>query len=91
MYQPKTGARCGCKRGQQRDNCPACEGTGFAIDFAAIRARNKTPAPVSDELPVCSNCGQWVRPNSRTGLADCLHECAKRGFAQQLPTPIVSA
>lgn len=30
---------CSCKRGQQRDNCPACEGTGYAIDFAAIRAQ----------------------------------------------------
>lgn len=38
-YQPKTGERCGCKPGQQRDNCPACEGTGQRIDFAAIRAR----------------------------------------------------
>ncbi len=38
-YQPKTGARCSCKRGVQRDNCPACEGTGWVIDFAAIRAR----------------------------------------------------
>jgi hypothetical protein len=38
MYQPKTGARCECKRGQQRDNCPACEGTGWVIDFAKIRA-----------------------------------------------------
>ena len=27
-YQPKTGAACGCKRGVQRDNCPACEGHG---------------------------------------------------------------
>lgn len=38
-YQPKTGATCSCKPGQQRDNCPACEGTGFVIDFAAIRAK----------------------------------------------------
>lgn len=37
-YQPKTGAKCSCKRGIQRDNCPNCEGTGMAIDFAAIRA-----------------------------------------------------
>ncbi len=36
--QPKTGAKCGCKRGVQRDNCSACEGTGMCIDFAAIRA-----------------------------------------------------
>ena len=39
-YQPKTGARCGCRRGVQRDNCPTCEGTGFVIDFAKIRARS---------------------------------------------------
>jgi hypothetical protein len=38
-YQPKTGAKCGCKRGVQRDNCPNCEGTGWVIDFRAIRER----------------------------------------------------
>jgi hypothetical protein len=38
-YQPKTGEDCGCRPGNQRDNCPACEGTGQKIDFAAIRAR----------------------------------------------------
>jgi hypothetical protein len=38
-YQPKTGAKCSCKRGVQRDNCPSCEGTGWVIDFAAIRAQ----------------------------------------------------
>jgi hypothetical protein len=36
-HQPKTGERCHCKRGAQRDNCPDCEGTGWRIDFAAIR------------------------------------------------------
>lgn len=41
-YQPKTGARCSCKRGVQRDNCPTCEGTGMVINFAAIRARRTT-------------------------------------------------
>jgi hypothetical protein len=43
QYQPKTGQKCGCKRGVQRDNCPACEGTGMRIDFAAIRARTQSP------------------------------------------------
>ena len=38
-YQPKTGAACECRRGQMRDNCAACGGTGRRIDFAAIRAR----------------------------------------------------
>jgi hypothetical protein len=36
-YQPKTGQQCSCKRGVQRDNCSQCEGTGWIIDFAAIR------------------------------------------------------
>jgi hypothetical protein len=36
-YQPKKGGKCSCRPGQQRDNCPACEGTGMLIDFAAIR------------------------------------------------------
>ena len=39
QYQPKTGAKCGCRPGIHRDNCPNCEGTGQVIDFAAIRAR----------------------------------------------------
>jgi len=38
-YQPKTGARCGCRRGVQRDNCPACEGTGWLIDFRRTGGR----------------------------------------------------
>jgi hypothetical protein len=36
-YSPKTGARCACKRGIERDNCPTCEGSGMVIDFKAIR------------------------------------------------------
>ena len=39
-YQPKTGAKCYCKRGAERDNCPNCEGTGWIVDFRAIRERN---------------------------------------------------
>lgn len=38
-YQPKTGQPCSCRPGIARDNCPACEGTGQRINFAAIRAR----------------------------------------------------
>jgi len=38
-YQPKTGAKCSCRRGVIRDNCSACEGTGFVVDFEAIRKR----------------------------------------------------
>lgn len=48
-YQPKTGARCSCKRGIQRDNCPNCEGTGYVIDFAAIRARKQMTSSTGTE------------------------------------------
>jgi|GEM_PF-3965132 len=40
-YTPRTGQRCSCKRGMQRDNCPACEGSGLVIDFAAIHRRRE--------------------------------------------------
>jgi hypothetical protein len=40
-FQPKTGAKCGCNRGIQRDNCPNCEGTGWVIDFKRIRESTK--------------------------------------------------
>ena len=42
-YQPKTGKKCYCRKGIERDNCPACEGTGLKIDFNAIRKANVTP------------------------------------------------
>jgi hypothetical protein len=44
-YQPKTGERCSCLPGVYRDNCPACEGTGWVIDFSAIRAAMDAPEP----------------------------------------------
>jgi len=44
-YQPKTGARCSCRRGLERDNCPSCEGTGWVIDFRAVRAQKAQGAP----------------------------------------------
>lgn len=53
-YQPKTGAACSCSPGQQRDNCPTCEGTGRVVDFAAIRAaapKEATPRTAAHVLP----------------------------------------
>lgn len=41
------GTPCHCKPGQQRDNCPDCEGTGYRIDFAAIRAGGATQTKAS--------------------------------------------
>ena len=64
MYQPKTGVPCTCRRGTQRDNCPACEGTGQRIDFAAIRARgsaSRPPEPAGMKEPFWSKGGQaWI-------------------------------
>ncbi len=40
-YQPTTGQRCSCRPGVRRDNCPACEGTGWLIDFHAVHARQR--------------------------------------------------
>jgi hypothetical protein len=48
-YQPKTGAPCSCKRGVQRDNCPNCEGTGWIIDFKAIRDRKLEKEPTNEK------------------------------------------
>lgn len=59
-YQPKTGAKCACKRGVERDNCPTCEGTGWVIDFAAIRARNRARAIDFTELGAA--CEYAARP-----------------------------
>lgn len=54
-YQLRTGARCTCRPGAARDNCPACEGTGWMIDFARIRARTlgreAVPRTAHDCLP----------------------------------------
>lgn len=40
-YQPKTGRKCNCQTGQQRDNRPTCEGTGMKVDFKKIRATSR--------------------------------------------------
>jgi hypothetical protein len=59
-YQPKTGKPCGCRRGIERDNCPACEGTGQRIDFAAIRAAS-THDPKGEPNEVRHTPTPWHR------------------------------
>lgn len=54
MTTPKTGAICSCKRGNQRDNCPRCEGTGMVIDFATLRVQ--TARLVGGWHTKCSRC-----------------------------------
>jgi RecJ-like exonuclease len=79
-YQPKTGEPCACKPGVQRDNCPACEGTGQRIDFAAIRARAEFRASLcgtrkterrgtDDYRVVCATCGGGGTVRHRTAAS----------------------
>jgi hypothetical protein len=65
-YTPRTGARCSCRRGVQRDNCPACEGTGWVIDFAAIHRRRR-----AREAGLCL-CGEPLGPDGRCSIPDCV-------------------
>jgi len=59
-YQPKTGERCACKPGMQRDNCPSCEGTGWRIDFATIRALGlETESDMERVFYECGCCGAY--------------------------------
>lgn len=52
------GGACSCRRGIERDNCPACEGTGQRIDFAAHRAKKSLMAVNLDEL-----LESWINGN----------------------------
>lgn len=72
MYTPRTGQRCGCKRGKMRDNCPNCEGTGLQIDFAAIHARRRERAAA---VPLCARvmgclCAAHAKGRHASGLCD---------------------
>jgi hypothetical protein len=75
MYQHKTGAKCGCKKGIERDNCPSCEGTGNVIDFAAIRSANMTPQPTHTPLP-------WKSSKREDGFTDILNSRAMNGLGE---------
>lgn len=92
-YSPKTGARCTCKRGAMRDNCPNCEGTGWAIDFRAIHAQRAADALKSapivmvrqDYSATCEHCGGRVDALSRMfhpgeGCADVMEHAAECGI-----------
>jgi hypothetical protein len=74
-YQPKTGAKCSCKRGQQRDNCPNCEGTGQVIDFVAIRAAVKASMEAKRRLEYLrrqlrAECMSWNELGELQSLAE---------------------
>lgn len=60
MFQPKTGQRCNCKPGKQRDNCVNCEGTGWIIDHRDVREKKlqNPPEPVCDLYQALVDAGQ---------------------------------
>ena len=65
MFQPKTGEKCGCRRGVERDNCPACEGTGQRVDFKAIRQHiHEFEIGKSGKVETCY-CGRFLISSSR--------------------------
>ena len=62
-YSPKTGAKCFCRRGVQRDNCSSCEGTGHQIDFKKIREHtHEFVEGKSGKVAVCV-CGKFQHTN----------------------------
>lgn len=64
-YQPKTGEKCHCKKGTQRDNCPDCEGTGMKVDFAKIRNKNKSKdKDDSDQQSFAEGCDNCVKESA---------------------------
>lgn len=76
-YQPKTGVRCGCRPGVQRDNCPACEGTGWRVDFAAIRARSA----LADQKALSLSLLEWHggQGSSLYAVGSCMLSDSDRG------------
>ena len=74
MYQPKTGAKCFCKRGVQRDNCANCEGTGMVIDFKAIREGEPAHKGTDETNKVSHTPTPWsvreVKYGKRTGVLE---------------------
>lgn len=66
-FQPRTGARCTCKPGIQRDNCGTCEATGWVIDFRAIREA-PLDAPVITSSDTLSGAIPWKGEEPRPVL-----------------------
>jgi hypothetical protein len=83
MYQPKTGEKCGCKPGVQRDNCARCEGTGWVVE-AGCGSRERLVPQRQGEVSLRRNGGggmnntwkRWaVRLKHDAGVIT-LHVCA---------------
>jgi hypothetical protein len=82
-YQPKTGAACSCRKGQERDNCAKCEGTGRVIDFAAIRARTTESAAAKLNAAIIENGDDTETEDAARVRALCvLLDCEPAGLTQ---------
>ena len=77
-YSPKTGASCSCKKGQERDNCPRCEGSGQVIDFAKIHAaKTKKESVELDELSNKTLRSYWQK--STEHVSKFIHNAGGKG------------
>ena len=74
-YQPKTGEPCPCRPGVQRDNCPACEGTGQKIDFKKVRGPSDKKAAANEWW--CEWCGGKISDANRGEFPDICSACSK--------------
>lgn len=89
-YQPRTGKRCHCRPGVARDNCPDCEGTGWRIDFPAIRAATQARckcghAQSSHEGPLSHGACRLTVTGQPGGDNPC--PCGRFTFAGRMVTP----
>lgn len=90
MYRPLTGQPCTCKKGQERDNCAKCEGTGAQIDFEKVRqayALVQIDVISVRMMPDCGTLRAFV--DIRVGGSLVITQCAvmdgKRGLFATLP------
>ncbi len=67
MYQPTTGRACSCSPGEERDNCPHCEGTGREIDFCAIHEARKERKKRSRRQVLSVDCESEAREHPDAG------------------------
>ena len=86
-YQPKTGVKCSCKKGIERDNCARCEGTGMQIDFKKIREQNAPKFLTIEQAMKAGNDGknqdiksQFVGREVYCNVNSLVEYCLSTGF-----------
>ena len=88
QYQPKTGARCGCRRGVWRDNCPYCEGTGWTINFKSFHTKTMPEQWMAEKTDEAATKRIKIVCYCITGKKDCPY-CKGEGtvWVQVIGTP----